>query len=210
MTADARREQVLAAATRAFAASGYAGTSTDAVAREAGVSQPYVVRMFGTKHELFLAVFTRAAARVRDAFVAVLDARAPGSGNRPFDPDSDADWGELGAAYTRLLADRNFLLVMMHGFAAGDDEAISARARACMGEIYEVLRSTGCTAEKATGFIAHGMLLNVMLGMRAPEHLHDSPALADLTNCAFGDEGLDAAAEAEDQAARRVQGGRTH
>ena len=111
-------------------------------------------------------------------------------------PDGDPVWAELGAAYTRLLADRDFLLVMMHGFAAGDDPAIGARARACMAEIYEVLRSTGCTAEKATGFIAHGMLLNVMLGMRAPEHLHESPGLAGLTSCAFGEDGLDAAAEA--------------
>lgn len=196
MRADARREQVLAAATRAFARTGYAGTSTDVVAREAGVSQPYVVRMFGSKHELFLAVFERAAHRIRDAFRAVLDARDPESGGAPFDPESDEDWAELGAAYTRLLADRNFLLVMMHGFAAGDDEAIGARARTCMAEIYDVLRSTGCTSEKATGFIAHGMLLNVMLSMRAPEHLHESPPLADLTTCAFGDEGLHAAAEA--------------
>jgi AcrR family transcriptional regulator len=201
MSAEARREQVLAAATRAFARAGYAGTTTDAVAREAGVSQPYVVRMFGSKHELFLAVFSRAANRIRDAFRDVLDARGV-AGSPPFDPENDTDWGELGAAYTRLLADRNFLLVMMHGFAAGDDDAIGARARECMGEIYEVLRSTGCTSEKATGFIAHGMLLNVMLGMRAPEHLHESPALADLTLCAFGDDGLDAAAEATGQERR--------
>src|ERR1700710_1267017 len=149
MSADARREQVLAAATRAFARTGYAGTSTDAVAREAGVSQPYVVRMFGSKHELFLAVFERAALRVRDAFRAVLDARPA---DRPFDPDDDGDWGELGAAYTRLLADRDFLLVMMHGFAAAGDDAIGDRARVCMGEIYDVLSSTGCAPEKATGF----------------------------------------------------------
>ena len=45
MGADERRDLVLEAATRAFARSGYAGTSTDAVAKEAGVSQPYVVRI---------------------------------------------------------------------------------------------------------------------------------------------------------------------
>ena len=57
MNADDRRQLVLEAATRAFARGGYAGTSTDRVAREAGVSQPYVVRIFGTKLELFLEVF---------------------------------------------------------------------------------------------------------------------------------------------------------
>jgi AcrR family transcriptional regulator len=180
MSAEDRREQVLVAATRAFARTGYSGTSTDVVAREAGVSQPYVVRMFGTKKDLFLAVFEQATDRIRRAFQGVLDDRV---GGRPFDPDDDADWAEMGAAYTALLADRDFLLVMMHGFAAGDDD-----------RIYDVLRGTGATAEQATAFVAHGMLLNVMLAMRAPEHLGDSPGLADLTACVFGEDGLTAAA----------------
>jgi AcrR family transcriptional regulator len=190
MSADARREQVLAAATVAFARTGYAGTSTDVVAREAGVSQPYVVRMFGSKHELFLAVFDGAVTRVQLAFREVIEDRPA---DQRFDPDDEQHWAELGAAYTELLGDRSFLLVMMHGFAAGDDAAIGARARGCMAEIYDLVRSTGCTAEQATSFIAHGMLLNVMLAMRAPEHLAESAPLADLTTCAFGQEGLDAA-----------------
>ena len=186
MNADERREQVLDAATHAFARTGYAGTSTDVVAREAGVSQPYVVRMFGTKRDLFLAVFERSTHRIQDAFGRVLD-------EQPFDHEDDEDWARLGMAYTDLLADRDFLLVMMHGFAAGDDDAIGARARQCMGEIYDVIMRTGCTAERATAFVAHGMLLNVMLAMRAPEHVGDSGALADMTACAFGDDGLSAA-----------------
>jgi AcrR family transcriptional regulator len=191
MSAEDRREQVLVAATRAFARTGYSGTSTDVVAREAGVSQPYVVRMFGTKKDLFLAVFEQATDRIRRAFQGVLDDRANG---RPFDPDDDADWAEMGAAYTALLADRDFLLVMMHGFAAGDDDQIGAEGRAGMARIYDVLRGTGATAEQAAAFVAHGMLLNVMLAMRAPEHLGDSPGLADLTACVFGEDGLTAAA----------------
>ena len=193
MSADERRGQVLAAATRAFAGSGYAGTSTDVVAREAGVSQPYVVRMFGTKLELFLAVFEGAVERIRRAFQDVLDGYSP---DRPFDADGDDDWAALGAAYTELLADRDFLLVLLHGFAAGGEPAVGSAGRAGMGRIYDVLLSTGCTSERATAFVAHGMLLNVMLAMRAPEHLSDSPALSDLTVCAFGQEGLTAAASA--------------
>ena len=142
---------------------------------------------------LFLAVFSRSTDRVKDAFSRVLVTPADAS---PFDPDDDADWARLGAAYTELLADRDFLLVMMHGFAAGDDEAIGGQARVCMGEIYDLVRGTGCTPEQATGFVAHGMLLNVMLAMRAPEHVGDSGALADLTTCVFGDEGLSAVAGA--------------
>jgi len=180
MNAEDRRELVLAAANRAFSRGGYAGTSTDAVAKEAGVSQPYVVRIFGTKLELFVEVFDRACDRIREAFEAVL-------ADGPFDPDSDDDWARLGLAYTELLRDRDLLMVMMHGFAAGNDDQIAQRSREGMGRIFATVRSTGCTDERAQEFIAQGMLLNVMLSMRAPEHLDESPDLEALVVCAFGD-----------------------
>lgn len=180
MGAGQRRELVLEAATRAFARSGFAGTSTDAVAREAGVSQPYVVRIFGTKLDLFLEVYTRAVGQVAAAFRAVLD-------DGPFDPEDEDDWGRLGSAYAGLLADRDFLLVMMHGFSAAGVPEIGAAARSCMAEIFEIVKDTGCSDEAAKDFIAQGMLMNIMLAMSAPEHLSESPALAALTECAFGD-----------------------
>jgi AcrR family transcriptional regulator len=180
MSADDRRELVLAAATRAFSRGGYAGTSTDAVAREAEVSQPYVVRIFGTKLALFLEVLDRSCERIRAAFQAVLD-------EGPFDPENDEDWSRLGLAYTELLRDRDLLMVMMHGFSGGDVDEIARCSRAGMSRIFATVRSTGCSDERAQEFIAQGMLLNVMLSMRAPEHLDDDPELAALTRCAFGD-----------------------
>ena len=180
MGADERRDLVLAAATRAFARSGYAGTSTDAVAKEAGVSQPYVVRIFGSKLELFLEVFTRATGRIGAAFADVL---AEGD----FDPTSEEDRDRLGLAYAELLADRDFLLVMMHGFTASGIPEIGAVARAGMGNIFEILRGGGGTDEEIRDFIAQGMLLNVMIAMRAPEHAHENDPLATLTHCAFGE-----------------------
>src|SRR3954452_20914977 len=136
MSGQDRRELVLAAGMRAFARGGFAGTSTDAVAREAGVSQPYVVRIFGTKLELFLEVLTRACDRVREAFEAVL---AEG----PFDAADDDDWARLGLAYTELLRDRDLLLVMMHGFSAGDVEQIGQCGRTGMARIFATVMSTG-------------------------------------------------------------------
>ena len=180
MSADERRELVLAAAARAFARTGYAGTSTDAVAREAGVSQPYVVRIFGTKLELFLEVFERSVTRIRESFEAVL-------ADGPFDPDSDDDWARMGLAYSELLADRDLLQVMMHGFSAGGVDEIAAAARRCMGDVFTTIKRTGCDDERARDFVAHGMLLNVMLSMRAPEHLTPGEPLTALATCAFGD-----------------------
>lgn len=183
MSADERRELVLRAATRAFAQSGFHGTSTDAVAKEAGVSQPYVVRIFGTKLDLFLEVFARAAAQIRDAFDGVLtQARAEGA-----ELDSDEVWERLGLAYTELVADRDFPQVLMHGFSAGSVPEIGAAGRAGMSEIYAALLTTGCEPERARDFVAQGMLLNVMIAMQAPEHADEGDALAELTVCAFGE-----------------------
>ena len=48
-TADERREEVLAAAVEEFGRAGFHGASTDAIARRAGISQPYLFRLFGSK-----------------------------------------------------------------------------------------------------------------------------------------------------------------
>ncbi|TQF67242.1 TetR/AcrR family transcriptional regulator [Rhodococcus spelaei] len=186
MNAADRRELVLVAASRAFARGGYAGTSTDAVAKEAGVSQPYVVRMFGTKAELFREVFARALHSIVTAFDLELDQIAAEPGG--VDPDSEEFWTRLGAAYGDLISDRDRLLVMMHGFSAGGTPEIGAQARAAMSEIYTQIRTrTGCTPEKAREFIAKGMLLNTLLAIQAPEHFDEDPALAELSECAFGE-----------------------
>lgn len=184
MDASDRRALVLEAATRAFAKGGFSGTSTDAVAKEAGVSQPYVVRMFGTKSELFRLVFQRAIDGIMDAFDSVLSSTEP-------HPDSDlgaADvWAALGAAYTELVANRDLLLVMMHGFTAGSTPEIGAQGRAGMAAIYTQIKTgTGCTPEEAQDFIAHGMLLNCLLAMQAPEHADEDSPLGELAGCAFG------------------------
>jgi AcrR family transcriptional regulator len=160
MPAEERRELVLAAATRAFAAGGYAGTSTDAVAREAGVSQPYVVRMFGTKLDLFLAVFGHASDRIEAAFRRVLD-------ERPFDPESEEDKERMGFAYSELLGDTDFLHVLMHGFSASSVPEIGVQARAGMGRIFATLQETGWSSDQVRDFISYGMLLNVLLSIGA-------------------------------------------
>jgi AcrR family transcriptional regulator len=52
MRSEDRRVLILEAATAVFGEQGYHGATTDAIARAAGVSQPYVVRMFGSKEAL--------------------------------------------------------------------------------------------------------------------------------------------------------------
>src|SRR5712691_5162726 len=106
MTADERRDAIVAAATEEFATGGLVGASTEAIARRVGVSQPYVFQLFGTKKELFLAVVRSCFARTRLAFEAAAAAWVPGA-----DDECDSSLEAMGKAYKRLLADRTLLLV---------------------------------------------------------------------------------------------------
>ena len=75
-----RREQLLAAATQAFARTGFAATSLDDIAEQAGISRVLLYRHFESKTDLYHAVLDRAVARltaavgVRDYTYASIDA----------------------------------------------------------------------------------------------------------------------------------------
>jgi AcrR family transcriptional regulator len=58
-TKEVRRDEVLDAALEEFAEMGLHGASTEDIARRAGISQPYVFRLFATKKQLFIAVAAR-------------------------------------------------------------------------------------------------------------------------------------------------------
>src|SRR3954451_16987179 len=67
-TAEERREQVLAAAVSEFAARGLEAATTSDIAKRAGISQAYVLRLFPSKGELFLASLDRCFGRVERRF----------------------------------------------------------------------------------------------------------------------------------------------
>ncbi|QTE31360.1 TetR/AcrR family transcriptional regulator [Pengzhenrongella sicca] len=174
MTAHERREQILHAARSAFADGGYAATTTDQVARAAGVSQPYVVRLFGGKQQLFVEVYTRACTQIVDTLAAV-----------PAGPEAKA---RMGDAYIGLLTDHDLLRLVLHGFAAGSDPEIGRLARATLSDAFRLYRErTGEGPDEARVFVAHGMLISVLLAVDAAEHLGESAALAALAECTFGD-----------------------
>ncbi|WP_438871446.1 TetR/AcrR family transcriptional regulator [Paractinoplanes lichenicola] len=153
LTAEERQEQLIAAAVQAFSENGYAGTTTDQVARLAGVSQPYVIRLFRTKQELFLAAVQHAGARI-EAKWRVAAEREP-------------TLESLGNAYKELLQEPELTSMLLHGFAAAGDPAIGDPVRTCFGGLYEVVRElTGATDEEARDFFAFGMLLTCLGAMR--------------------------------------------
>src|ERR1035437_10135044 len=68
LRADERRDDVVRAAIVESGAGGLAGTSTGTIARRAGVSQPYLFQLFGTKKELFLATVRHCFERTARVF----------------------------------------------------------------------------------------------------------------------------------------------
>lgn len=160
-TADERRETILQAAERVFAARGLHGTPTMEIARAAGISQAYLFRLFPTKSELFIALARRCNERIHHAFAqAAATAKASGAAILP----------AMGHAYMELLADRNLLLVQLHAHAASDDPVIRDEMRRGFARIVELVeRESGAGGEAVQRFFAHGMLLNVLAAMRAEE-----------------------------------------
>ena len=62
-----RREQILEAATRAFARGGFANTGLDAIAAEAGVTPVILYRHFASKADLYRQVIESGHRRLREA-----------------------------------------------------------------------------------------------------------------------------------------------
>lgn len=59
ISAQERRESVVRAAIAEFALKGYYGTSTEAIAKRVGVTQPYLFRVFPGKKAIFVAALVR-------------------------------------------------------------------------------------------------------------------------------------------------------
>ena len=157
MTADERRDAIVAAATEEFANGGLVGASTDAIARRAGVSQPYIFQLFGTKKDLFLAVVRSGFARTRLAFEEAARSYVPGAVE-----GCDSILDAIGASYMRLLADRTLLLVQLQGYAACADPEVRSTVREEFAALHRrVQELSGASSEEMLQFFAHGMLLNV-------------------------------------------------
>ena len=158
MPAAQRRELVLDVAVAEFARHGLAGTSTEDVARQAGISQPYLFRLFPTKKALFLTLVERCFRRVRDTFTAAVG-----------DLTGEEALTAMADAYEQLLEDRTLLLLQMQAYAACDDPEIRVATRAGFKKLWELIeRLTGLPFQAVVDFFAVGMLVNVAAAMDLP------------------------------------------
>lgn len=172
MSAEERRESVIRAAITEFGRGGYHGTSTEAIARRVGVSQPYLFRLFPNKRAIFLA----ASLRCIEDTATVLRTAAE---EAPAGQEEKA----MAMAYQRLVEDRDRLMMQMQMYvavataeASGDHEFGRPIRAAWSEQLYDfaLLKFDG-DADMTATFLAYGMLINtlVALGYPASERVWD-------------------------------------
>jgi AcrR family transcriptional regulator len=159
-SSDERREQVIEAAVKEFAAHGFHAASTSAIAKRAGISQPYIYALFPNKRELFLAVDRHVVDRIRRAFLEAVRGRTT--------PEDRLE--AMAFAYIDLLEDRDEIRFQMQAHAAaGDPDLGEPIRRDFMGLWEDVRRMSGASDEAVTEFMAKGMLLNVAASLELPD-----------------------------------------
>jgi AcrR family transcriptional regulator len=117
-SSDERREQVIEAAVKEFAAHGFHAASTSAIAKRAGISQPYIYALFPNKRELFLAVDRHVVDRIRRAFLEAVRGRTT--------PEDRLE--AMAFAYIDLLEDRDEIRFQMEDvrrMSGASDEAVT-------------------------------------------------------------------------------------
>lgn len=175
LSSDERRLQILRAALAVFGARGYEGATTDEVARAAGVSQPYVVRLFGSKENLFLAAMEDAVARMLAGFRSALA-----------DDDGTPAPKRIGRAYVDLLEIRGLHQTLAYAYLMGSHPVIGPAARRGFASAWRFFRDElGIDADEARTFVAEGMLISTMIGLRLVDDYGSDPQITELFHACF-------------------------
>jgi AcrR family transcriptional regulator len=165
-TADERREMVIEAAIDEFGEHGYHAASTGAIAKRAGISQPYIYALFPDKETLFLACYRRGCERISHAFAEA--ARGTASGEDRIKA--------MGTAYVELLKNRRELMLQLQAFAAASDPTLRPAVRESFLDVLgDIRRLLGGDLDEAARFMSRGMLLNILTALEAPDDFWPTP-----------------------------------
>src|SRR4051812_16121670 len=155
-TADARRATVLTQALRVFAKTGYHATPVSDVAAAADISQGYVIRLFRTKLDLFVAV-------IDTCFEQIAAALEAGSEHvRGGEPQEVLD--AMSEAYVELIADRDLLMLQVHAQSASDIPEVQHAMQRGLARVTEVASDRSHAApEQVQRFLAYGQLCHLIV-----------------------------------------------
>lgn len=159
---DQRRTAVIDAAVRRFAAKGYYGTTTAEVAADAGISQPYIYRLFPNKQALFVAVVKYASDRLIGAQVTFIDGLDEAERQ-----DASLILTAIRQGYKELMVhDRELLMFQMQANCAADDPDVAGALRDCFAAQVNFLKeNTGASDEQVRGLLGAELLANVVYAL---------------------------------------------
>ena len=155
-TAADRRPSIVNAALTAFARGGYAGTTVSDIAREAGISSAYVLKLFGGKEALFIAALDSCFERIEKQLASAVK-----------DDTSQTPAEILNAmagSYAELIADRTLLLIQVHAQSAATIPAVGKAFRTGLSRItYFAKERSGASDSEVQRFIAYGQLCHLVV-----------------------------------------------
>lgn len=155
-TAADRRPSIVNAALTAFARGGYAGTTVNDIAQEAGISSAYVLKLFGGKEALFIAALDSCFERIEKQLATAVK-----------DDTSQTPAEILNAmagSYAELIADRTLLLIQVHAQSAATIPAVGKAFRAGLSRItYFAKERSGASDSEVQRFIAYGQLCHLVV-----------------------------------------------
>ncbi|XGV96524.1 MAG: TetR/AcrR family transcriptional regulator [Leptolyngbya sp. BL-A-14] len=161
-TTNQKREQILQGAMQVFLQSGYAGTSMDRVAAEAGVAKQTIYSHFQDKEGLFKALMEQVTL---DRFRSVFCLEA-------FDGDPALRLRQLAETYLTKVADQNYLSLTR--IIIGESErfpqlarlwtrTVIQRGRGLLSSYFDAHPELGITDSEAMAHIFFGTLVSFVL-----------------------------------------------
>jgi TetR/AcrR family transcriptional regulator len=156
-SADERRELVIDAARDEFAVFGLSGATGESISYRAGISHPYLLRLFGSKRELFLGVVARTFDELEEAV-----GDAPASGAAP------SLIGLEGALSARLERAGGHALLVQFCAACGNDE-VRVVVRRRFAQLFELLARASGDEPGVSELFARVMLQAAAEAMRLPD-----------------------------------------
>ena len=155
-----------------FATYGLHGASTVNIAERAGISQPYVLRLFETKQRLFLETVAMARQLIELTWERALS-------EVPAEATPQQRLEALAHAFQGITSRTDVLRLLLQAFSAAADHEVREQCQRAMRGLFEWVRtSTGVSYEEAQVFFAQGMLIMVGVSIGAPQAMDEDWARA--------------------------------
>jgi AcrR family transcriptional regulator len=154
-TAEERRAKVVSSAVATFASGGFHAVTIADVAKHAGISPAYVLKLFTSKTQLFAAALEECYRRIREAMEL--------GASQAQDASPEAVLHSMGGAYAELIGERDLLMLQVHAQSAMAEPLIAEAVRRGVAEITDyVAARSRAGGRQIQEFMAFGQLCHLL------------------------------------------------